>query len=744
MNPRLSHNPLRVWCAVMGACLLSFLLAASVMADVDENFNSPTPILLSERSSTRALAIRAEDWNGTIPKTSSTQIFNPGEKSRIMLFVANLDLMDGEGANAFRIYLEDANGRLYRMGVEDLMPVVKDGSIHAVTVTLFDPIGYYGQPQPIGDHLVRLTWRGLSSNRVRLGIGQVGGELRDDPGAVPTAYPLSKKARLQAEDSVMTEFVGPKYKGDRTRFLEQATFGPTDALNDRLRRIGIRTFLAEQLEATGPSTAYPVLPLKNIDSMNTFADGGCGTGAPANCQRDHYSMYLMQRWFYQDAFYGNNQLQHRTAWSLSQIWVTAFPEVGQPSHMLPYQKILDKYAFGDYRELMEEMTLNPAMGRYLDMLGSTQNNPNENYAREILQLFTIGVFMLNQDGTVQTDGLGNPLPTYDQETVNNFTEIFTGWQLCEQNPPTCMNNPPNPAFGTIPNLIDPMILNPGLHNTTSKTLLNYSGALNVNIPAGQAGTVDLEQALDNIYRHPNVGPFIGKLLIQHHVTSDPTPAYVSRVAAVFNNDGQGNRGNLKAVIRAVLLDPEARGDVKTDPNYGKLREPVQLITNVLRNFGVRSANGLTTSDGVLNFHSTPMSQNVYQSPSVFNYYPADYIVPGTSVHGPEFGILNTGTSISRINFMNTVVFGTIPVSNPNFPNGTSLNLTGLQAISAADPTGNQLLDELNSKLMHGTMSASMRNSLLTAVTAVSSADNLGRARQALYLVVTSSQYQVQR
>jgi len=614
----------------------------------------------------------------------------------------------------------------------------KDNSVCAVTVTLYDPVGYNGQPLPIGDHLVRLTWRGLSSNRVRLGIGQTGGDIKDDKGAGPTSYPLSKKARQQAEDVVMSEFVGRKYAGDRSRFMEQATFGPTTALNDRLRRIGIRTYLAEQLEATGPSTPYPNLPMMNISSSAAVIDGGCA--GDQTCIRDFYQMYQLQNWFFKDAFYGDNQLQHRTAWSLSQIMVAAYPDVTQPGHMLYYQKILDKYAFGDYRKLMGDVTLNPGMGRYLDMLGSTRNNPNENYAREVLQLFTIGLFMLNQDGTVQLDGQNNPIPTYDQNTVNNFTEIFTGWQTCQQNPPTCEHGTTN---GAIPNYIDPMLLNQGLHNVTTKTLLSYPGALNVNIPANQNGMTDLNQALDNIFMHPNVGPFVSKLLIQSMVTSDPTPAYVSRVAAVFNNDGFGNRGNLKSVIRAILLDPEARGDVKTDPTYGKLREPVQLMTNVMRQFGVRSANGATTSDGVVNPQASAMAQNVYQSPSVFNYYPADYIVPGTALRGPEFGILNTGTSIIRANFMNTIVFNTIPVSG-NAPNGTSLDLTGLQALAAADPTCNQLLDELNSRMMHGTMSAQTRSSILTATTAVSSANTLARARQALYLVATSSQFQVQR
>jgi hypothetical protein len=709
------------------------MLTATVLADVEEDFNSPTPILLSERGSTRALAIKAEDWNGTIPRSGDPQAFTPGERSRVMFFVTNLSLMDGEGANAFRLYLEDPNGTSFRFDVEDIQPVTRDNAVYAVIVSLYDQTGYHGQLQSVGDHLVRLTWRGLASNRVRVGIGKLGGDIQDDKGAVSTAYPLSKKTLQQAIESVAPEYVAKKFAGDRTRFMEQAAFGPSPALNERLRRVGIKTWIAEQLEVAGPSTPYPFLPLMPSDSGT-----GCSGSTNPNCNRDNYQMYPMQVWFYTEALYGENQLLHRTSWAMNQIWVTANPEVAQPSHMLQYQKLLDKHAFGNYRNLMQDMTLNPAMGIYLDMLGSTRNNPNENYAREILQLFTIGLVMLNPDGTPQIDGNNVPVPTYSQDTVNNFTEVFTGWQLCQQNPPTC------PSFNGNPNYTDSMLLNQNLHNVTTKTLLAYPGAQNVDIPANQNGAVDLNAALNNIFNHPNVGPFVSKKMIQHLVTSDPTPAYVGRVAAVFNNDGFGNRGNMKAVVKAILLDPEARGDIKTDPNYGKLREPVQAITNVLRNFSVRNAAGTGPSDCNINPRSSTLGQSVYQAPSVFNYFPADYIVPGTTVVGPEFGILNTGSSIARANLMNTLVFNTIPVSNPDTPVGTSIDLTGLQALSAADSTGNLLLDELNNKMLHGTMSSQMRTSILTATTVVASTDTLTRSRQALYLVATSSQFQVQR
>jgi uncharacterized protein (DUF1800 family) len=392
------------------------------------------------------------------------------------------------------------------------------------------------------------------------------------------------------------------------------------------------------------------------------------------------------------------------------------------------------------------MTLNPGMGNYLDMIRSTKNNPNENYPREILQLFNVGLFMLNQDGTLQLDGQGNPIPTYDQNTVNNFTKVFTGWRDCNV-AASC----PNLIPGS-PDYKDPMLLVPGNHDLTAKTLLDYTGSTTTNIAActGCTGTAitnyannSLNQALDNIYNHPNIAPFVSKYLIQQMVTSDPTPAYVGRVAAVFNAN-RTSPTQLKEVVKAILLDPEARGNVKTDPTYGKLREPVQLMTNLFRQVGVTDAAGTGLSDGDVNRFPNALAQNVFNSPTVFNFYPPNYIVPGTSLLGPEFAIFNTGTSIGRANFANSMIFGQINVSLPNTPNGTRLNFAELQAIAAADTTSNQLLDVLNQRLMHGAMSAQMRSSILTATNAVASTDTLGRVRAAVYLIVTSSQYQVQR
>ncbi|MGI8638378.1 MAG: DUF1800 domain-containing protein [Pyrinomonadaceae bacterium] len=728
-----NRKPRLVW-QILSASFLAFLLVFPILAQ-DPNPDSPTPILISEPNSTRALATPADNFlRGNVSEIQS-RAFLPN--SKIVLFVTNLDLMEDEGANAFRVNVEDAKGRQYRFPVLDIQPVKGQEWIYALTIKLKDELGFWEQPLAKGDFLVSVVWRGLASNRVRLGFGKTGNgtkgsSIKDDAGAVPTPMPTSPPKK--SIGNIEPDYVGYLYSGDRTRFMEQATFGPKSELDTRIRRVGLRTWLAEQFEAPYPTNPYP-----NIALMPTNISDDCRAGIPPNCARDFYSQYPVQNWFFQEAFYGNAQLKHRVAWALSEMWVISGVDIQQSSHMIAYHQLLSKNAFGSYRNLMYDMTLNPGMGDYLDMVRSTKNSPNENYAREILQLFNIGLFMLNQDGTLQRDANNNPIPTYDQNTVNNFTKVFTGWTYCNSNNPAIC---PNFTLGTL-NFKDPMVLNQNNHDVTVKTLLSYPGAVNQNIAAGQNGATELNQALDNIFYHPNVAPFVSRILIQQMVMSDPTPAYVGRVAAVFNNNGSNVRGDMKEVVRAILLDPEARGNVKTDPNYGKLREPVQLATNVLRQFGVQSANGTTQSDGYINQIVAPMGQNVFNSPTVFNYYTPDYVIPGTALNGPEFGILTTGTTIARANFMNTMVFSRVNVGS-FAPVGTSIKLAEMQALAAADTTGNRLVDTLNTEMMHGTMSAQMKNTILTAVQAVASTNTLLRAQTAIYLVATSSQYQVQR
>ncbi len=711
---------------------IMLMLAFPVFSQTEPNPNSPTPILVSQPDSTRALAVSAGRTIGGKNNRLNTDVFD--YYSKVILYVTNLDLSEGEDAGAFRVYIQDQNKRKYRFSVLNIEPVKDKEWVSAVTVGLKDEIGFWTEKPATGDVLVQITWRGLASNKVKLGLGATGGKLEEDADAKPTPFP---KEPLKNDDN-SGEYAGYKYSGDRIRFLEQATFGATPELDQRLRRIGLFTWLAEQFDAPYPSAdnPYPNLELKPGD-----AAVGCpqpqGSNERRICTRDYYSMYPMQTWFSKEALYGTPQLRHKTSWALSQIWVVSGFDTQQASWMIDYHQDISKNAFGNYRQLMKDMTLNAAMGNYLDMARSTKNSPNENYAREIMQLFTVGLFMMNQDGTLQLDSQGRPIPTYTQETVNNLTKVLTGWTFCNT-----QNTCPNITLGA-PNYKDPLLLNQNNHDTTAKVLLDYPNAVNKNISAGLNGNTEMDLALDNIFYHPNVAPFVSKLLIQQMVSSDPSPAYVGRVAAKFNNNGNGVRGDLKAVINAILLDPEARGDVKSDPYYGKLREPVQQIMNFYRQFNPRSADGTQKSDGVVYTFGDQMGQNPFYSPTVFNFYPPDYIVPGTSLLGPEFGIRTTGTAIGTANFVNSATFAVIPVSL-NTPLGTSIDLSEMTTLVQSDSTGNQMLDTLNTRMLHGTMSASMKNKILTAVQAVPASLPQMRAQQAIYLIATSSQYQIQR
>jgi hypothetical protein len=335
--------------------------------------------------------------------------------------------------------------------------------------------------------------------------------------------------------------------------------------------------------------------------------------------------------------------------------------------------------------------------------------------------------------------------------INNFAKIFTGWTFC--NNASC----PNAVPGVV-NYLDPMVVNAGNHDTSQKVLFN-----NTVVPAGQTPQDDLNQALDNIFYHPNVGPFICKQLIKQLVTSNPTPAYVLRVASKFNDNGAGVRGDLKAVVRAILLDPEARGNLKTDPDYGHLREPVLFVTNVLKPYSPQANSNLTPpascggqSDGVINVVTSTIDQDVFNPPTVFNYYPMDYLIPGTDLAGPEFGIFSTGTALKRPNFVNlmappgsTAVNSGIlinnTVANVNYaPCGTKIDLTRLQTLAGQDTSGAALVDTLNREMLGGSMSPQVRSDILSAVQAVVSTNTMKRARTALYLVATSPQFQVQK
>lgn len=511
-------------------------------------------------------------------------------------------------------------------------------------------------------------------------------------------------------------------QADAVRLLEQSTFGPNDALVAHVLAVGTGAFLDEQLAAAG--SAY---------SSNKFVPAGgaatfCPTDPDPQCGRDYYTLFQLQNDFYRNALANNDQLRQRVAFALSQIFVTSGLDINEAYGMATYQQILIDNAFGNYESLMAKVTLSSVMGDYLNMVNNDKpaagRNPNENYARELLQLFSIGLWEQKQDGTYLLDANGEPIPTYDQSTVEGFAHVFTGWTY-----PQIPGQPPrnhNPK-----NFLGDMVAVAANHDTGAKQLLDGAVA-----PANSTMDADLAGAIHNVFLNPNIAPFVAKQMIQKLVTGDPSPQYVARVAAVFGNNGGGVRGDMKAVVRAVLTDAEARGAVKLDPGYGKLREPVLYVTGAARAVNSRS-------DGVyFGPAASTLGQNLFYSPSVFNYYPPDYLVPGTSLLGPEFALQNSSTYINRDNVANTLAFGTIaPLATYPGATGTQQDWSALTA--AAANTG-ALIDKLDALLLHGTMTATMRSALTAAINAVSATDTLTRAKTAYYLVVTSSDYQVER
>lgn len=712
----LRTSTLTVFCVMV-------VFSALLSAQDDPDPNSSAPVLIGGSDPTRVLAVRSGDFNGEMPFSGPTAFRNGSE---LTIFLANGAQAALESERAFRVFLTQADKRVFELTPLSIQ-FVKGGNL-ALSLRLADRNALRGQPYMVGDGLLNVTWRGLSSNFLKIGVGRSGGNIDIPPSNNVKPMPISPGR------------AGYRWAGDRIRFLEQAAFGPSTAEDDRLRRIGIRTWLAEQFDAP-----YPTIPMPVIQQMPTTVQPDCQAATFPACYRDRYTLTPLQTWFFREAAYGNAQLRHRVAWALGEVLVTSGVVTQQSSHAIAYHKILLDNAFGNYRQLLNDVTLSPTMGNYLDMVRSTKANPNENYPREILQLFSIGLYMLNQDGTLKLDAQNNPIPTYDQGTINEFSKVFTGW--------TFNNFGPNATPGAV-NYRDPMILTPANHDLSAKSLMNYPGASVTSIAACASCTTNAEisayadeslnRALDNIFNHPNVGPYIGKLLIQHMVMSDPSPAYVSRVAAAFNNNGGGIRGDMRAVIRAVLLDPEARGDIKTAPRYGKLREPVQIITNLMRLFPAKAFNGIDPSDGALSSGATLMGQNPFNSPTVFNYFPPDHIIPGTTILSPEFDLLNTGLAVNRTNFLYTLIFDGITPNATDSLRGTSLDFSEYVPYSTMDSTGTQLVSILNSKMMHGAMTQQHRDLLLPAIQAVPESDPIKRIKTAVYLIAVSSQYQVQK
>jgi uncharacterized protein (DUF1800 family) len=437
--------------------------------------------------------------------------------------------------------------------------------------------------------------------------------------------------------------------------------------------------------------------------------------------------------FLTNAVSNADQLRQRVAFALSQIFVTSIQKLIWNDNMVLYQNMLLADAFTNYRQIMSDVTLSPAMGQYLDMANNAKavngSLANENYARELMQLFTIGTKMLNLDGSVQVDASNVPIPTYSQFTVTEFARVFTGWTYA---PPA--GQPVQ--WGAYISSNGPLAAYPAQHDAGSKTLLAASPA-GSSAAAGLSPQQDLDNALDNIFNHPNMGPFVGKLLIQHLVKSNPSAAYIQRVATAFNGGNGVPRGDMKTVITAILTDAEATANDEggaDQPTDGHLQEPALFVSAMVRAFG-----GTMNDQNYYSSDLASLGQDLFDSPSVFNYYSPGFGVAGTAppLKGPEFQIHTPNNAIVRADLVYNLFS---QYSNPvqSYGPGTTIDLSPFLPLAATPAT---LVNALDLTLTHGVMPATMKSAIVTAVTN-DTGGSLHQVQTACYLILTSSYYNV--
>ncbi len=513
-------------------------------------------------------------------------------------------------------------------------------------------------------------------------------------------------------------------ENDAARFLHQATYGPNIKEIRRLQRLGYDAWLDRQMAR--PVTLQQPCMQRTLDDPNLPL----------------YQNSRLESWYLNSA-QGADQLRQRMAFALSQIFVVSDNAAlgNEVMGIARYYDLLASMAFDNYRDVLEQVTRNVVMGQYLGMFKNAKadpvagTQPDENYAREVMQLFSIGLHQLNMDGTEILDGSNNPIPTYDQTVIENFARAFTGWNYagCASNNWTWCN-PSQPGVDGYA----PMEPNEAYHDTDPKTLLNGQA-----VPGGQNAHTDLDAALDNIFNHPNVPPFISKQLIQRFVTSNPSPAYVGRVSAVFADNGSGVRGDLNAVIRAVLLGDEARNNSFIDnSDFGKLKEPIIRQVSLWRAFNAISPNQRFQ---IWN-PEFPLAQRPLGAPSVFNFYKPGFRQPGpirdANLVSPEFQITSETTVFTvtnEINEMTTRGHHLYNHWNDGWP------LLQLQAVAALyDSDGAAFLDHLDLLMFAGQMTAHTRTVLEDLMNQLQSSSAVQKAASVILVLALSPEYVVQR
>ncbi|MCZ8135008.1 MAG: DUF1800 domain-containing protein [Porphyrobacter sp.] len=535
----------------------------------------------------------------------------------------------------------------------------------------------------------------------------------------------------------------PQTDGEAARFLLQASLSASTGAITQLRSEGYEPWLDRQIAAANSQSAKGFFADRGFDRVdaNRFYNGAI-TGD-----------YMI----WSQLLAGDNAVRKRIAFALSEFFVVSLsgisltwrgPAIGE------YWEILNRHAFGNFRDLLQDITLNPAMGVFLNTRGNRRADssgrvPDENYAREVMQLFTIGLFELNSDGTNRLVN-GNPVESYTSDDVTGLAKVFTGYDfdlagLAFTTEVGSTRQIPDPEYTRRPMTADPARWVParttGFHSAEAKTFLGLT------IPAGTGAAESLRRALDHLFNHPNVGPFFAKQMIQRLVTSNPSPAYVGRVAAVFANNGQGRRGDLAAVFKAILLDNEALDPANvTNPNFGKLREPVLRFVQLARTFGARSNSG-NWQVGDLSDPASALGQSPLRSPSVFNffrpgYFPANTEIANRGLLAPEFQLVNETSVAGYVNFLERAITGgRAPVAD------IVLDFAAEVAI-AQDSTA--LLDRLDLLLTGRQLSAGVRETIRSAMEDVpltassTNAEKLRRVQIGVALILASTDYLIQK
>ncbi len=650
-------------------------------------------------ASVRNTSNKAVDWlvNGVVGGSASTGTITPDG-----IYTGPLNIAAVNGSVKVSVRSRQATTAIAESTVTLQNPVPTISSITPATIALGTTNFLLNGNGFAPGAVVRLGGVQMNANVLSLNQIAVSGTAAPAPGGI-AALTVSNIAPGPTTSAPMIVNLAPanarvSYAAAK-RFLEQASWGASPAEINRVMQMGFEAWLDEQ---RGLFEAEYTMPTPNGD----------------------IPVYDMQAEFFRNAMTRRDQLRQRVAFSLHKIFVVSAVEVECTAGLVPYHRILLRHSLGNFRDLLKEITLDVAMGQYLDMVNNDKANPtngtepNENYAREVMQLFTIGTQFLRADGSLLRDASGNPYPTYNQNDIMDLSRVFTGWTY----PPgkgKGSNNHNNENFGA------PMVAVESNHDNGAKRVLGRS------IPAGLLAPADLDEGLKILFEHPNVGPFIALRLIQSHVTANPSGGYIMRVVQAFNRSPQGTRGDLFHVIKTILLDPEARaGDNPSAPNpfgsfAGHLRDPLMLILAA-----IKGLDGEIILDNPLESDIANMGMKVFYPPSVFSYYSPFSRTPGTPLYGPEFQIYTPVNALERVNYIDYLL-----KQDPNAE--ARVNLAPYIAL-ATDVES--LIAAINSHFLNGTMPEVLKQGIRDTV--ATTTDPARRARLALYLTLTSSHFQI--